>query len=73
MALYQGIIGIAAGSVTTQPIPPVEQDNELLQSLLIEQVVTNKLLAALQPERDSLDQLRLDTAAEVLSNEIVIT
>jgi len=73
MPIFQGIIGIAAGSVTTAPIPPVEQDNELLQSLLIEQVVTNKLLAALQPERDSLDQLRADSAAELLSNEIVIT
>lgn len=72
MPVFQGIIGIAAGTVTTDPIPPTQQDNELLQSLLVEQVVTNKLLNALQPQLDSLDQLRADSAAELLSNQVVI-
>lgn len=72
MPVFQGIIGIAAGTVTTDPIPPTQQDNELLQSLLVEQAVTNKLLAALQPQLDSLEQLRADSAADLLSGEVII-
>lgn len=70
--LFQGIIGLSAGTVTTAPIPPVEQNNELLQSLLIEQVVTNKLLLALQPSQDALEQLRTDTASELLNGQAII-